>query len=226
MQPPIAGSRALLSHSHSRDRSSPLSVRHERYRTLARSTRKTISGVGGGLDKLSLRRSTRASRTRRADGARRHRRDPASPILAHDHPTACSGRPKRVQLLCSDGCIRLEVARICEALRRERPGAVKRVRAPSREEKHRQDLEQLIASLDCPRTAAGSPLWAQPKRSRSHACHPVARKPVFALPYHLRFPPRERSLRACPRLAGTRSSTTRVLEPEKKRQNPAIEVLA
>jgi hypothetical protein len=73
----------------------------------------------------------------------------ASPVRAQDERTACAGRSTKMQLLCSgDGCMRFEVARICEALRREPMAKLKRIRSAAPLARPEQELEQLIASLD------------------------------------------------------------------------------
>jgi len=73
----------------------------------------------------------------------------ANPAYAQDERTTCASRPNKLQLLCSgDGCIRLEIARICEALRRAPLGKAKAIQTSSREAPKYRDLEQLIASLD------------------------------------------------------------------------------
>jgi hypothetical protein len=73
----------------------------------------------------------------------------ASPVQAQDERTTCASRPNKLQLLCSgDGCIRLEIARICETLRRAPLGKAKAAPTSSREAPKYADLEQLIASID------------------------------------------------------------------------------
>ena len=73
----------------------------------------------------------------------------ASSAQAQDERTTCASRPKKLQLLCSgDGCIRLEVAQICEALRRAPLGQAKRIQTVTQAPPRYRDLEQLIASLD------------------------------------------------------------------------------
>jgi hypothetical protein len=73
----------------------------------------------------------------------------ASSAQAQDERTTCASRPNKLQLLCSgDGCIRLEVAQICEALRRAPLGKAKRIQTTAPAAPRYRDLEQLIASLD------------------------------------------------------------------------------
>jgi len=73
----------------------------------------------------------------------------ASPADAQDERTTCASRPNKLQLLCSgDGCIRLEIARICEALRRAPYTKAKPIQTSARDAPKYRDLEQLIASID------------------------------------------------------------------------------
>jgi hypothetical protein len=73
----------------------------------------------------------------------------AHPAYAQDERTTCASRPNKLQLLCSgDGCIRLEIARICETLRQAPIGRAKPIQTSSRAAPRYRDLEQLIASLD------------------------------------------------------------------------------
>jgi hypothetical protein len=73
----------------------------------------------------------------------------ASPVQAQDERTTCASRPNKLQLLCStDGCIRLEIARICETLRRAPIGKAKAVRTSAGNAPRYADLDQLIASID------------------------------------------------------------------------------
>jgi hypothetical protein len=73
----------------------------------------------------------------------------AGPAQAQDERTTCASRPNKLQLLCSgDGCIRLQIGRICEALRLAPLGKAKPIATSSRPAPRYRDLEQLIASLD------------------------------------------------------------------------------